>query len=231
MNLDKYEDRIANAVAHFWKIRNKQGVAGKSNDQGHRGAVTGGKQLDGIVELMSYIAKDNGIPESWVHSRNSTLPGFFRPTKNWDLLIISDQQELIAVLECKSQITSFGNNYNNRTEEALGSAIDLWTAYRENGYGDQVAPWLGYLTLIGKNEASMRPVTVKSPHFDARDEFTSLSYLERYNRLCMKLISERHYTAACVLATEPNQSFENLSDMTSIQTFLRSFIAHINSRV
>lgn len=231
MDVEKYKDRIAEAVTHFWTIRNKQGIAGKNNDRGHRGAVTGGKQLDGIVELFSFVAIDNGIPESWLHSRNSTLPGYFRPTKNWDLLIISDKNELIAVLECKSQITSFGNNYNNRTEEALGSAIDLWTAYRENGYGHQVAPWLGYVTLIGKNEESMRPVMVKSPHFDARHEFESLSYLLRYNQLCMKLISERHYNAACVIATEPNHSFESLSDMTSIQTFLRSFIAHINSRI
>ena len=55
-----------------------------------------------------------------------TLPGFFRPTKLWDLLIIN-QGGLVAALELKSQVgPSFGNNFNNRTEEALGTAVDLW---------------------------------------------------------------------------------------------------------
>jgi hypothetical protein len=26
---------------------------------------------------------------------------------------------------------SFGNNFNNRSEEAIGSASDIWIAYRE----------------------------------------------------------------------------------------------------
>ena len=38
---------------------------------------------------------------------------------------------LLAVIELKSQVgPSFGNNFNNRTEEAIGSAVDFWTAYR-----------------------------------------------------------------------------------------------------
>jgi hypothetical protein len=53
------------------------------------------------------------------------LPGFFRPTKEWDLLAIHDGK-LLAVIEAKSQVgPSFGNNFNNRTEEAMGSALDL----------------------------------------------------------------------------------------------------------
>jgi hypothetical protein len=41
------------------------------------------------------------------------LPGYFRPTKEWDLLVILDGN-LLASIEFKSQIgPSFGNNYNN----------------------------------------------------------------------------------------------------------------------
>ncbi len=59
------------------------------------------------------------------------LPGFFRPTKEWDLLVIKDGK-LVVAIEAKSQAgPSFGNNFNNRTEEAMGSALDLWTAFRE----------------------------------------------------------------------------------------------------
>ncbi len=34
--------------------------------------------------------------------------------------------KLLAGIEFKSQVGSFGNNYNNRTEEAIGSAADIW---------------------------------------------------------------------------------------------------------
>jgi hypothetical protein len=63
------------------------------------------------------------------------LPGFFRPTKDWDMLVVHEGH-LIAAVEFKSQRgPSFGNNFNNRTEEAIGNATDLWTAFREGAYG------------------------------------------------------------------------------------------------
>jgi hypothetical protein len=33
---------------------------------------------------------------------------------------------LVATVEVKSQVGSFGNNFNNRVEEAIGSATDFW---------------------------------------------------------------------------------------------------------
>jgi len=64
-------------------------------------------------------------------SSPTNLPGYFRPTKSWDLVVVSDEQ-LFASIEFNSHVgPSFGNNFNNRVEEALGSASDLWMAYRE----------------------------------------------------------------------------------------------------
>jgi hypothetical protein len=49
--------------------------------------------------------------------------------------VLVHQRELIAAMEFKSQIGhSFGNNFNNRTEEALGSATDIWAANREGAF-------------------------------------------------------------------------------------------------
>lgn len=68
------------------------------------------------------------------------LPGYFRPNKKWDLLVV-DKNELVIAIEFKSQVgPSFGNNFNNRTEEAMGTALDIWTAYREGVFGAQQAP-------------------------------------------------------------------------------------------
>lgn len=48
---------------------------------------------------------------------------YFRPNKKWDLLVV-DNNELVIAIEFKSQVgPSFGNNFNNRTEEAMGSAV------------------------------------------------------------------------------------------------------------
>ena len=72
------------------------------------------------------------------------VPGYYRPEKKWDLLVVVDDQLLVAI-EFKSQVgPSFGNNFNNRTEEAIGNAEDVWTAYREGRFGKHQAPVLGY---------------------------------------------------------------------------------------
>jgi len=54
-------------------------------------------------------------------------------------------RQAVAAIEFKSQVGSFGNNYNNRTEEAIGSASDIWGAYREGAFKPSARPWLGYL--------------------------------------------------------------------------------------
>ena len=199
------EDRIAEAVEFFWATRNgqitRQNHAG-THDQGNRGAVTGGKQLDGFVELIKDVLILNGVPERCIFiDTDLELPGYFRPNKKWDLLVV-DNNELIIAIEFKSQVgPSFGNNFNNRTEEAMGSALDIWTAYREGVFGTQRAPWLGYFMVLEDCRKSNEPVRVRSPHFPVLREFIDASYKERYEIFCSKLLLERQYSAACFTTT------------------------------
>lgn len=89
--------------------------------------------MDGFISLVTDIVRANGLGQATIHRKRNVvvLPGYFRPTKLWDPLIVNEGR-LIAALEFKSQVgPSFGNNLNNRAEEAIGSAHDLWTAYRE----------------------------------------------------------------------------------------------------
>jgi hypothetical protein len=93
------------------------------------------------------------------------LPGFFRPTKEWDLIVVKDG-ELVVVIEAKSQVgPSFGNNFNNRTEEAMGSALDLWTAFREGAFAKTAQPFLGYFFMLEDCPESRSPVRIQQPHF------------------------------------------------------------------
>ena len=121
-NLDQH---INNAINHFWSTRmnqiQKQQASGRS-DAGTRGAVTGGRQMLVFEQLAASIALERGIPESSIfYSRALELPGYFRPEKKWDLVIV-DEGILVAAIEFKSQVgPSFGNNFNNRAEEALAN--------------------------------------------------------------------------------------------------------------
>ncbi len=133
--INNLENIISDAVAHYWQTRRSQREKQKKigvSDAGLRSAVTGGAQMDGFITLFRDLIVDTGIDNHYIHEKKALeLPGFFRPTKEWDLLVIKNGQ-LIVAIEAKSQVgPSFGNNFNNRTEEAMGSALDLWPALRE----------------------------------------------------------------------------------------------------
>ncbi|HWE63435.1 MAG TPA: PaeR7I family type II restriction endonuclease, partial [Chloroflexota bacterium] len=167
------------------------------------------------------------------HRRRSllTLPGFFRPTKVWDLLVLHRGQ-LVAAIELKSHIgPSFGNNFNNRAEEAIGMAHDFWTAYRERAFGDQPRPFVGWMMLVEDAPQSRTPVRDKSPHFPVFPEFQYASYLKRYDILCQRLALEQLYTTASVIASPRTAAttgeFIDLSVMTGLRTFVTSLAGHI----
>jgi len=197
--------KLSQAVAYFWRTRRsqveKQKITG-ARDQGSRGAVTGGAQMNGFINLITEIIESAGIDKKHIYCRKSLeLPGYFRPTKEWDLLVVKNDQLIIA-LEAKSQVgPSFGNNFNNRTEEAMGSALDLWTAYREGAFNKTVKPWLGYLFMLEDCARSQSPVGVKEPHFEVFPEFKGASYTKRYELFCRKLLRERHYNATCFITS------------------------------
>jgi len=236
IDLVDYEQKARESVMAFWgnreKAHQKQIEAGKI-DQGERSGVTGGKNMDGFIALIIALVKANGLAHANIFQQRAvlTLPGFFRPTKLWDLLVI-DQGRLIAAIELKSQVgPSFGNNFNNRTEEAIGTAHDFQTAYREGAFGKHPRPFLGWMMLVEDAPGSQRPVTDRSPHFPIFPEFRGASYLRRYDILCQRLVQEQLYTTASVI-TSPRSAaksgdFSNLSELTSLKTFVAKLAAHI----
>ena len=227
---NNFHVEISKAISYFWKTRksqvNKQNTKG-NRDQGYRGAVTGGAQMDGFINLISGIIESNGIDKKYIFYKKSLeLPGYFRPTKEWDLLVVKDNQ-LILALEAKSQVgPSFGNNFNNRTEEAIGSAVDLWTAYREGAFNKTIKPWLGYLFILEDCARSQSPVTVKEPHFNVFPEFRSASYVKRYEIFCRKLLRERHYNSTCFITSRQddglNGDFIELVEDLMFESFANS---------
>jgi len=236
IDLVNYEEKVKEAVQAFWGNRDaaKQKQIESGNvDQGERAGVTAGKNMDGFVALIIDIIKANGLEAAEIHQKRAvlSLPGYFRPTKLWDLLVMY-KGELIAAIELKSQVgPSFGNNFNNRTEEAIGTAHDFWTAYREGAFGEQPKPFVGWVMLVEDAPGSRSEVSCSSPHFPVFEEFKKASYLKRYDILCQKLAKEQLYTTASVLASPRTAinsgDYTHISNMTDIKTFVTSLAGHV----
>ena len=148
-------------------------------------------------------------------------------------MLVMYRGELVAALEFKSQVgPSFGNNFNNRSEEAIGTAHDLWTAYREGAFGeDTPRPFLGWIMLLEDCDKSNSPVRDKEPHFPVDPAFRGASYAQRYDQLCKRLVQEGLYTSATFLASPreaaTDGAYRHISDLTSLRTFVTEFAGHI----
>lgn len=155
--------------------------------------------------------------------------------KKWDLVVVKDG-ELLAALELKSHIgPSFGNNYNNRTEEALGNATDLWRAFREGKFARSPRPWLGYMMMLEQAEGSMNPVAVREPHFKVFEEFRGASYARRYELFCDRLVKESLYNASCLLLSGREVGLRGEYSEPAVELgfarFVRPLLAHVSAHI
>ena len=192
--------------------------------------------MDGFVNLIKDLLVENGVPEPAVFAKKSVeLPGYFRPEKQWDLLVVLDEALLVSI-EFKSHVgPSYGNNYNNRTEEALGSASDILAAYREGAFKPSARPWLGYVMLLEEAEGSTSPVRTREPHFRVFEEFRGASYAKRYEILLTKLLRERLYDGTCLLlsrrTTGAKGQFSEPSPELRFKTFAAQLVGHAMAAV
>jgi len=231
------EKELAKAIKHYWKTRTsqqtRQGGTFGVKDAGNRGAVTGGKHADGFVTLIANIVRDAGLPDATIHTvkkMERTLPGYFRPTKEWDVLVVSGD-DLVAAVEVKSQVGSFGNNFNNRVEEALGNATDFWAAYAKGAFTPSGRPWLGYLFMLEDNPASTRPtkrINLKPYPVDA--VFQEMSYAQRYEEVCQRLVRERLYDAACFVTSNAKNGAKGLYAEPNTELSIKNFAISLSAR-
>lgn len=233
LDLADFDLRAREAVRYFWANRIRETPADYTLSQGGtRSGVLSGKNLDGFLALIADLVHRNGLPGATLHTRGDalTLPGYFRATKKWDVLVL-DGQRLVAVLELKSQVGSFGNNLNNRAEEAIGTAHDFWTAYREGALREQPRPFAGWMNLVEDIPATRTVVREKEPHFSVFPEFKGKSYLERYDILCRRMQAEGLYNQASVITSRQSDaatgSYGQISDATGLRAFCAQFAGHV----
>lgn len=209
-----YAEQFRRAMEDFWSVRARQGVRA-------------GQHLDKLAELVGDIFVDEGFAEGNVlRRRQLELPGYYRSEKRWDLLVVY-KNVLAAAIEFKSQVGSVGKNINNRVEEAVGSATDVWTAHREGRFGI-VRPWLGYLLLLEDTPEIRKPVSSSEPFFAVEAAFRETSNKDRYEVFCRRLVEERLYDAAC-LVTLKRGAADPLEEPASDLTFT-AFASAIKDR-
>lgn len=88
-----YSERLRAAITSMVEVRQQQGVRADQH-------------LKALAELVREIFVHEGFAESDVLMKgeggNLKLPGYFRPTKDWDLLVV-ENNVLAAAIEFKSQ--------------------------------------------------------------------------------------------------------------------------------
>jgi hypothetical protein len=219
-------DATTDAVRAFWtsrrEARDAQEAAGREVDRGTRAEVTAGKALNGFAGLMVRTLLGAQVDRGSIYVGSKTeIPGFFRAEKDWDLLVIKNRR-LIVALELKSQVGSFGNNFNNRVEEALGSATDLRRAIEAGTLGGSQSAWLGYLMLLEDHAKVHKPVRVQTPHFPVEEGLRLASYKDRYIHLCRRLQSTGLYSASALILSPRGATgrYTEPAEDLSIQKFL-----------
>ncbi|MFI7117009.1 PaeR7I family type II restriction endonuclease [Amycolatopsis sp. NPDC049868] len=194
------------AVAAYWGAKQSQNDLSAIRDAvgaGTAGSVRGGKHFDGIAALISKFFLDAGYPPEAIRmtqGQRLELPGYFRPTKQWDV-VVAYKNTLVAAFELKALGgPSFGNNYNNRVEEALGSAVDLRRATLADLYPGE-KPWLGYFFILEDAPNSRSAIHINEGAFPSEEIWHEASYQKRFSVFCERLMAEGIYDSICYITS------------------------------
>ncbi len=248
------------AIKYWWA--SKKAAKSKKSQGGTRDVNLHGKTMDEFAVTLKRFVVNLGVKPEHVFAGGhltttpSILPSYFRPSKNWDLIVLASSRFhpaksdrgnpiLYAAVEFKSQDKSIGNNQNNRLEESIGNAHDFWTTYAQSGFErQQPRPWLGYL-FVGKYEpaSDAKPIRIKQPHFlameafrrgksDKVDCFAGPSYAERYKIFMKQSVGARLYDAGAFIVTDESLIAKNPNHRIPLPefgpaNFLRSLKAQI----
>lgn len=222
----------------YWETRSGQGQEQRESDdstRGRRAEVLGGQQMDAFAGLIEDIVVDAGVPrESVKHDYYATLPGYYRHEKEWDTAVVHDGK-LLAVVEYKSQASSFGNNLNNRAEEAIGNNTDILQAYEEGVFSPSPQPFIGYLMLMADNEQSRNVPQVREPNFEVDDEFRNATYIDRMELLCLRMVRQRLVNNAAFILTDAEAGLEGdhrePNEELQFRRFARSLASHVKANI
>jgi hypothetical protein len=222
-DLPEYTELLEAAVRSYWDVRRDQADRSRATgilNPGLRAEVTGGRHLDELQALLIRVFVDAGIPPRLMAVKKRPIAGYFRRDKSWDIVVMV-KDRVVGIIELKSMAgEAGGKNFNNRTDEALGQAMDVWTAVERGLIDTPLRPWLGYFMLLEDNASFNRPVKARRPVWTPDPEFAGSSYARRYEIFFDRMVRERLLDAACVvLARKTDGQVRFANDALSFQSF------------
>lgn len=226
------------ALHGYWALKDKQLAAAEaiqSTAEGSAKAVRGGGHFEPIVQLIASFFTDAGYPAESIFAKGhaTILPAYLRPTKNWDLVVVH-RGILVAAIEIKALGgPSFGNNYNNRLEEAIGCSVDITAANAADLLGPE-KPWLGYFFVIQDHPLSRHTVRERSSKsFPVEEIWANRSYQSRYSVTGRRLLDSKMYDAVCYLVSSPENPTpiepESALDWNHFAAAIRARIHYLKS--
>ena len=221
--LPDYTDKVEAAVASYWSVRESQAERSKASgaiNTGLRAEVTGGRHLDALELLLIDVLVDAGIPAEMMEVKRRPIPGYFRRDKSWDV-VVTVEGRVLVIIELKSIVgDNPGQNFNNRTDEALGQALDVWTAVERGIIDSPLRPWLGYFMLIEDNDAWNRVSAPRKAVWPSDPIFEQSSAADRAAIFFDRMVRERLLDAACVvLANRTTGGVDYKQDSLAFQSF------------
>ncbi|HSV66514.1 MAG TPA: PaeR7I family type II restriction endonuclease [Mycobacteriales bacterium] len=228
MTVELPSQRVQHAMESFWFTRDEQ--TSRLDDGGAAGgAARANGHMGEVARLVADLFLDAGIAPADIRTGQPYLPGYYRVRKQWDL-VVTHHGYLVAAVEFKSQVGSVGKNYNNRFEEALGSATDALTAQRKFQPYGVVPPWLAYVFVLQESAETEAPRRA-SAIFPPDPEFSGLSYNQRYQMMLTRFLGDHIYHACWFVTTRRNADTSvTFEEPLPIATG-RSFAAAVEGRV
>lgn len=221
-----YEADFAVAIDQFWAIKTSQQAAADLVGKlvgGTSGSVRAGLHMAPFEALVRKVVRDAGITTDDQPSERTYLPGYYRETKSWDV-VLQYKGHALAIIEAKSQGSSLANNFNNRVEEAIGQAADVWKSHERGLLVSGLRPWIGYVMVVEETAKTVEPKNllagkavpagmVVDPVFDG------MSYADRYAMAFKRLDQERMLDATCVAITSSSTSYSYPNQWLSFNGF------------
>lgn len=210
------DSALADAVASFWSTRTT-GTQAAVHDKAFLRLIAAELERHGLAPSVAGGTSDPA----------ARIGGFFRSSKSWDIVCRDPAGDLRVAVEFKSQVDSYGNNENNRYEEALGSGLDARARY-----GESVL--LGFVFVLCDEPATSR--ITRLAHNEIAPEFRETSHAQRRElfarRLTLFKINDMpFYDAAAILLVARDGRHSHPSDPDlDIRTFVDRLVSRLNPR-
>ena len=204
---------LRSSINHF--IADREG-------KGRETAVKG-TSMDKLSDVIESAIRDTIPNVTILKGRKACVPGYYRPSKNWDI-VVKRNSTILAIVELKSLTRAHGNNFNNRVEESLGNVLDVQKYYLSQ---KQLSPFIGYLMIMDESESSTKTRRICKEK-GILEKFKDTGYLRRAQLFCSDIVKDELYDTAQVITFSGEKGVDKL-DTKGFNIFLTKLLFYLES--